>query len=130
MKMADDQAQPQVTSFANVLDARRCRAEGFTPVPLADGAHLRALLVCFQPGQTIPVHAPGIDLAVLVLEGEGTLVSEGDDIPLTPGTMAFVPAGQSRGITATTRMTAYQVVSPPPTDADHRGVGPGSTPEA
>ncbi len=117
----------QVASFENVLDAKQCRPDAFTPVPLAQGAHLKALLVCFHPGQRIPVHAPGIDLAILVLEGEGTLTSEGDAISLKPGAMAFVPAGQSRGITARTLMTAYQVVSPPPTDADHRDVRAGLT---
>ncbi|HKI57816.1 MAG TPA: cupin domain-containing protein [Trueperaceae bacterium] len=123
--MAGEPAQPQTALFENVLDARRCREEAFTPVPLAEGAHLKALLVCFRPGQRIPVHAPGIDLAILVLEGEGTLASGRDEIPLKPGAMAFVPAGRSRGITAKTRMTAFQVVSPPPTDVDHRDVRAG-----
>lgn len=119
--------EPQVASCENVLDARRCRPEAFTPVPLGEGVHLKALLVCFEPGQRIPVHAPAIDLAILVLEGEGTLTADGEEIPLKPGAMAFVPAGQSRGITATTHMTACQVVSPPPTDADHRDVTAGLT---
>ena len=118
--MAEAPQDLQIAWYENALDARRCRPEAFTPVPLAEGTHLKALLVCFLPGQRIPVHAPGIDLAIFVLEGEGTLVSDGDEIPLKPGAMAFVPAGTSRGITATTHLTAYQVVSPPPTDADHR----------
>lgn len=111
-----------MASYENVLDARRCRPETFTPAPLARGVHLKALLVCYYPGQSIPVHAPDVDLAILILEGERTLTADGDEIPLKPGAMAFVPARQYRGITATTAMTAYQVVSPPPTDADHRDV--------
>jgi len=127
--MAVAQEEPQVTAFEDVLDARKCRPEAFTPVPLAEGTHLKALLVCFQAGQRIPVHAPGIDLAILVLEGEGTLTTDGEEVPLKPGAMGFVPAGQSRGITARTHMTAYQVVSPPPTEADHRDVRAGSATE-
>lgn len=115
----------KVTTYTDLLDARRCRSEAFTPVTLAEGAHLKALLVCFRPGQSIPVHAPGIDLALLVLEGSGTLASAEGETPLEVGTMAFVPAGQTRGITAKTQMTAFQVVSPPPTRADHRDVEAG-----
>ncbi len=116
---------PKVTTYATLLDARQCRHEAFTPVVLAEGTHLKALLVCFHAGQFIPVHAPEIDLALLVLEGSGTLVSAGGETPLEVGTMAFVPAGETRGITAKSRMIAYQVVSPPPTRADHRDVEAG-----
>ena len=39
-----------------------------------------------------------------------------------PGAMLIAEAGQARGIRADQRTTMLVVVSPPPTDADHREV--------
>ena len=95
------------------------RTERFTPVPVAGNERARMLVVCFEPGQFIPVHRPGVDLSLVVLEGEGLLVAGDHDETVGPGSVAFVPAGQARGLKATTRLVAVTVVTPPPTDADH-----------
>ncbi len=89
---------------------------------LAGDARVRVLLVCFEPGQFIPVHRPGVDLVLLVLEGEGRLVAGDREDGLTAGAVAFIAAGETRGIRADTRLVALQVVSPPPTDTDHAEV--------
>ncbi len=103
-------------------DAMTFGPQRFTPVPIAGSERARVLLVCFEPGQFIPVHRPGVDLALVVLEGEGLLVAGERDEPIGPGTVAFVPGGEVRGVRATTRMVAVTVVTPPPTDADHTEV--------
>jgi quercetin dioxygenase-like cupin family protein len=36
-----------------------------------------------------------------------------------PGAVAFVPAGETRGIKAATRLVILHVVTPPPTQEDH-----------
>jgi quercetin dioxygenase-like cupin family protein len=95
------------------------RPERFTPVPVAGNERARVLVVCFEPGQFIPVHRPGVDLTLIVLEGEGLLVAGTRDESVRRGSVAFVPAGESRGLQATTRLIAVTVVTPPPTDADH-----------
>ena len=99
--------------------------EAFTATPVGRGEHLQAMVVCFEAGQFIPVHAPWLDLALVVLEGEGELAMESGMVRLTPGSVAFIPAGETRGVNAVTRLTAFQVVSPPPTPADHEGVKTG-----
>ena len=91
---------------------------------------MRVLLVCCEPGQFIPVHRPGVDIVLLVLEGEGCLVAGEREEVITPGAVAFIAAGEARGIRADTRLVALHVVTPPPTDADHaevvRGLRQGS----
>jgi quercetin dioxygenase-like cupin family protein len=118
MTSASDRAE-------SVADARRVREEAFTPVLIGQGRHLKAMRVCFEPGQSIPVHAPGVDLALVVLEGEGALVAGDEERVLSRGSLAFVPAGEERGIKAHTRLVTFEVVSPPPTEADHDRVREG-----
>ncbi len=99
--------------------------ERFNPVPIAQSARARVLLVCLEPGQFIPVHSPGVDLAVVVLEGEGTLVAGEREETIGPGAVAFAPAGAARGLKAATRLVVLNVVTPPPTEADHAEVAAG-----
>ncbi|HEX7003540.1 MAG TPA: cupin domain-containing protein [Trueperaceae bacterium] len=101
------------------------RPDAFSATPVGRGDHLQAVVVCFEAGQFIPVHAPSLDLALVVLEGEGELALEDRTVVLTQGSVAFVPAGCTRGIRASTRLKAFQVVGPPPTPADHQGVRAG-----
>lgn len=110
------QSAPRAASF---------RPERFNPVTVAENERARMLVVCFEPGQFIPVHRPKVDLALVVLEGDGTLVAGDEETPVAPGSVAFVPAGEARGLRAATRLVAVTVVTPPPTDADHAQVVAG-----
>ncbi len=96
--------------------------ERFNPIFLGEGAHLRVLLTALLPGQFIPLHTPGVDLALLVLRGKGWLVVGESEIELGPGSVALVPQGIRWSIHATTRLVLFQVVSPPPTETDHSEV--------
>lgn len=97
----------------------------FHPIPFGQSERTRALLVCLEPGQFIPVHAPGVDIVFVVLEGEGTLVAGEGEAEVGPGAIAFAAAGEARGLRARTRLVAVHVVAPPPTDADHGAVMAG-----
>jgi quercetin dioxygenase-like cupin family protein len=101
------------------------KPERFNPVLLAESQRVKVILVCLEPGQFIPVHRPGVDMALVVLEGEGTLVAGEREEAARPGMVAFVPAGENRGLKAQTRLLALHVVTPPPTQADHAGVMAG-----
>jgi mannose-6-phosphate isomerase-like protein (cupin superfamily) len=61
-------------------------------------------------------------MALVVIEGEGTLISGEREEPIRPGSIGFVPAGVRRGVKATTRLVALHTVSPPPTAQDHAQV--------
>ena len=95
------------------------RPERFNPLVLAGNQRAKVILACFEPGQFIPVHRPGVDLTLLVLEGEGQIVAGERETAVGPGALAFVPAGETRGIRAETRLVILHVVTPPPTEADH-----------
>ena len=86
---------------------------------IAARAFARALLTCLEPGQFIPVHRPGVDMALIVLEGDGQIVAGDAKEVIHPGAVIFVPAGVARGVKAETRLVALHVVSPPPTEKDH-----------
>ena len=101
------------------------RSDRFNPIELARTPNTKVVLACFEPGQFIPVHQPGVDLTLLVLEGTGHFADDSGEHPLQPGALAFVPAGGQRGVRAESRMVVLHVVSPPPTEADHAGVAAG-----
>lgn len=86
---------------------------------LAENERVKVILACFEPGQFIPVHRPGVDLTSVVLEGEGRLVAGEQEMEIAPGATFFVPAGEARGILARTRLVIMHIVTPPPTEADH-----------
>lgn len=105
---------------ASVKELARFQPQRFTPNVLAQTAHSRTMVVGLEPGQAIPVHRPGSDITMLVLEGQATLVAGNEELEQAgPGAMLVVGAGQARGIRADQRTTVLVVVSPPPTDADH-----------
>lgn len=92
------------------------------PVELGQTERVKAVLTCFEPDQFIPVHSPGVDMALVILEGEGTLVAGDQETEIGPGAIAIVPAGSARGVRARTRLIAVHLVAPPPTEADHTEV--------
>ena len=112
----------QTMFLSSYRDAVAFRPERFNAVPLAANQRVKAVLTCFEPGQFIPAHRPGVDMVLVVLEGEGVFANGEAEQPIGPGCTVFVPAGGVRGVKATTRMVALHVVTPPPTEADHREV--------
>ena len=91
----------------------------YNAIGLAGSDHGKAMLVCLKSRQFIPVHAPGIDIFALVLEGHGVLRDQETAQRAGPGDMLFVQAGLNRGILAETEMILWVVVSPPPGPNDH-----------
>jgi len=73
--------------------------ENFVPKQLYIGETSAAVLICFEPGQTMPVHPhPGaLEVIVHGLEGEGTLAIGEEERPLKKGDLIFcrgdVPIG-------------------------------------
>ncbi len=101
------------------------RSDRFNPIILAETATTRVILACFLPGQFIPAHSPQVDLTLTVLQGEGELAAGEERRAIGPGSVAFIAAGERRGISAATELVALLAVTPPPTDQDHQEVAAG-----
>lgn len=107
----------------SIQDAAKFSPQRFTPVPLYQSAHSRTMVVGLEAGQAIPVHHPGSDITMLVLEGKATLVAGTEDLEQAgPGALLIAAAGEARGIRADVRTKVLVVVSPPPSEADHREI--------
>lgn len=105
---------PSVKDLAKFGDAH------FTPFPLQVTAHSKTMVVGLEAGQAIPVHHPGSDLTMFIIEGQATLVGGDEDLDKAgPGAALIVKAGQARGIHADVRTVVLVVASPPPGESDH-----------
>ena len=112
----------QAAILSSYHDAVRFQPERFSPVAVAQTQRVKLVLTCFEPGQFIPVHSPGVDMALVILEGTGVVVAGEAEASVGPGAIVLVPGGEARGIKATTRLVAVHLVSPPPTQSDHAEV--------
>ena len=108
---------------SDIRERAAFEVERFNPVLLNQTQRSKTMLVCLEPGHAIPVHRPGSDLTLTLLEGRATLVCEDEELAdAGPGATLVAEAHQSRGIRADERTLALVTVSPPPTEADHQEV--------
>jgi quercetin dioxygenase-like cupin family protein/hemerythrin-like domain-containing protein len=108
------------TVVANARELASFEADGFRPAVVFESERMKVVLVALEPGQAIDVHAPQVDMAVAVLDGMGEVFAGDRPRAVRAGDLAVVPAGQRRGLRATTeRLIALHVVSPPPTPETH-----------
>jgi quercetin dioxygenase-like cupin family protein len=108
--------------LGHYADLAAFRGEHFNPIGLAQSERVKVVLVCLEPGQSIPAHVPAVDMGLVVIEGEGSLISGDREEPIRAGSIGFVPAGMRRGVKAMTRMIVLHTVSPPPSAQDHAQV--------
>jgi quercetin dioxygenase-like cupin family protein len=112
---------------ATSFDAERAYDDArFSAQTVQESPRQKVVLGYFEPGQFIPVHAPDSDVAITVLEGQGTVRDGETDHSVEPGDVVVVPAGDKRGVRAEQgRLEATLVTAPPPTDAEHDPVRRG-----
>lgn len=113
---------------ATDFDAERTYdEERFSAQSVFRSDRMKVVLGYFEPGQFIPVHAPGSDVAVHVRSGTGVVREGGTDHAVGPGDVVVVEADVDRGVRADAdgRLEALLVTSPPPTDAEHDPVREG-----
>ncbi|OAQ52298.1 hypothetical protein HTG_11795 [Natrinema mahii] len=113
---------------ATDFDAERAYDEAqFSAQPVFENDRIKVVCGYFEPGQFIPVHAPGSDVTICVRSGTG-VVREGEtEHAVEPDDIVVVKADVDRGIRASEdgRLEALLVTSPPPTDAEHDPVREG-----
>ncbi len=74
-------------------------------------------LNAFEPGQTHELHShEGMDKLYVVLEGEGTLLVTGRELPMKAGELAIAPGGVPHGIrnSGSQRLLVLAVLAPAP----------------
>ena len=93
------------------------RAERMGKSTLFQSPRLLVGLNAFEPGQFHALHAhAGMDKVYQVVEGEGTLLLEGREIPIRAGEMVVAPDGVPHGIrnATATRLLMLVILAPSP----------------
>ncbi len=94
----------------------------FVPKAVHQSAGIKVILAYFKKGQFIPVHTPGVELVLCVLEGEAEVVAGDERVIAGKDDLIVIPRGVKRGVKALTELTVLHVVQPPPTEEDHKEV--------
>jgi quercetin dioxygenase-like cupin family protein len=113
---------------ATDFDAERTYDDDqFSAVEVFQSDRMKVVCGYFEPGQFIPVHAPASDVAIHVQSGTGVVRDGDDEHDVEPGDVVVVEADTDRGVKADgdTRLEAFLVTAPPPTDAEHDPVRSG-----
>ena len=74
-------------------------------------------LNCFEPGQFHALHShDGMDKVYQVVEGEGTLLLDGRDLPIKAGELVVAPDGVPHGMrnTGSGRLLVLAILAPAP----------------
>jgi quercetin dioxygenase-like cupin family protein len=88
----------------HVVDLHELKAFGpdqLTNLEVFDADAFHGRLLCFEPGQRVPLHTHEHIIEVFdVVEGTGTFHLEGKEIAARPGMTIFVPPHTVHGLTA------------------------------
>jgi quercetin dioxygenase-like cupin family protein len=111
--------------FTNFESNRRYSEMSFTPVQVYKTNNYAVILTYFKSGQFIPIHKPNIDVILYVHRGKGKIVAGEEKYEVKEGDLIIVPKGEKRGVLAETNMEILHIVSPPPSQEDHKEVEEG-----
>ncbi|MCC7082756.1 MAG: cupin domain-containing protein [Burkholderiales bacterium] len=116
---------PSCAPALNINDLKRFSPLARVNLALLQSKDLVTRMNCYEPGQVTPVHMhPEHDEIVFCVEGRGRITFAGlDEVPLSPGSLALLPAGIVHGIEAApdSRMVVIYVV-----DAGYTSVRPSA----
>src|SRR3972149_5365811 len=103
----------------NAYKIKSFEEKRFNPKSVYQTEDIKVILAYFRKNQFIPVHTPGIDVVLCILEGEAEVVAGDEKIIAQKGDLIIVPGGIKRGVKAITEeLTVLHVVQPPPSDED------------
>ena len=94
----------------------------FAPNVVFQSPGLKVVLAYFKTGQFIPVHTPGVNVVLYILEGEAEVVAGDERLTVAKDDLIIVPEGQKRGVKALSELAVLHVVQPPPSEEDHNEV--------
>ena len=86
---------------ANANKIKKFSSQELSNLNLFDGEAFFGRLLCFSKGQIVRYHRhEHTDELFDVIEGEGTFLIDGGEMPGVPGTILYVPAGVEHGMRA------------------------------
>ena len=103
----------------NALSLKSFEEMRFNPKVIYESEGMKVILAYFKQGQFIPVHTPGVDVVLCILEGEAEVVAGDEKIVAKEKDLIIVPGGTKRGVRALTELTVLHIVQPPPSEEDH-----------
>jgi quercetin dioxygenase-like cupin family protein len=106
----------------NALNLKSFDEKKFNPKVVYQTEQIRVIFVYLKKGQFIPVHSPGVDVILCILEGDAEVVAGEERIRTKVNDLVVVPKGVKRGVRALTDLTVLHVVQPPPSEEDHKEV--------
>lgn len=97
----------------NIIDAVRSNTN-FRTV-LATGEHAQVVAMSLKPGEDIGSEVHAVDQALMFVEGTGDAVLNGENSPIAPGHLVYVPAGTTHNFvnTGATPMKLYTFYASP-----------------
>ncbi|MGE3110160.1 MAG: cupin domain-containing protein [Vicinamibacterales bacterium] len=96
------------------------RSDKMGKATLFASPHLLVGLNCFEPGQSHALHAhAGMDKLYYVVEGEGSFLLEGRELPMRAGQLMVAPDGVPHGVRndSGARLLVMAVLAPGPRPA-------------
>jgi quercetin dioxygenase-like cupin family protein len=106
----------------NAKELKSFDEKKFNPKNIYQTSNMRAILAYFKEGQFIPIHTPGVDVVLCILEGEAEVVAGDEKIIAQEHDVIIVPQGVKRGVKALKELTVLHIVQPPPSEKDHKEV--------
>lgn len=106
----------------NATELKSFGEKNFAPNVVYQSTEIKVVLAYFKKDQFIPVHAPGVDLLLCILEGKAEVVAGEERFSAGKDDLIVIPKGAKRGVKALTELTILHVVQPPPTAEDHKEV--------
>jgi quercetin dioxygenase-like cupin family protein len=104
---------------ANMKELKSFDERKFNPKALYQTDNIKVIVAYFKPGQFIPVHTPGVDVIICVLEGEAEIVAGEEKFVAKKNDLIVVPKCIRRGVKALTELSLLHVVQPAPSEKDH-----------
>jgi quercetin dioxygenase-like cupin family protein len=108
---ADGASWPRILFDTTTLETLGPAATGAVWRLSEPGRQIDANVVRIPPGQRVETHVePDLDVLVLVVAGDGALVTPEGPHPLGEGGLAWLPHGSARGLEAGERGMSYLTV--------------------
>ncbi|MFD9395961.1 cupin domain-containing protein [Streptomyces sp. NPDC060000] len=108
---ADGAPVPRILFDTGTLDELGTASTGAVWRLSEPGRQLDANIVRIPAEQHVEAHAePDLDVLLLVVAGEGTLVTSDGPCPLSEGSLTWLPHGSTRGLVAGERGMSYLTV--------------------